>query len=111
MRQNNEPPRQNAPIPTVDFRFVGIGAQVGCATLMIVLVAVFGGIALDNLLGTKPILTLILVLGSAPLSLVLTFYIAMRQVQGMQQGMPPKQASSRPANTSVNNYDDPDDES
>jgi hypothetical protein len=73
-------------VPTIDFRFIGIGAQVGCTTLVIVLAAVFGGIWLDRLLGTRPVLTLIFVLGSAPFSLVLTYYIAIRQVRRMQSG-------------------------
>jgi ABC-type transport system involved in cytochrome c biogenesis permease subunit len=77
------------PVPTVDFRFMGIGAQVGCLTLAIVLGAVFGGIWLDRLLGTRPVLTLIFVLGSAPFSLVLTYYIAIRQVRRMQSGPTP----------------------
>ncbi len=63
-----------------------MGAQIGCVTLFIVLAAVFGGIWLDRILGTRPVLTLIFVLGSAPFSLVLTFYIARRQIKQMQSG-------------------------
>ena len=55
-----------------------LGAEIGCLTLMVVLAAVFGGIWLDRLLGTKPWLTISLVLGSAPLALVLTFWVATR---------------------------------
>ncbi|MFM8323076.1 MAG: AtpZ/AtpI family protein [Chloroflexota bacterium] len=69
-------------------RFVGIGGEVGCATLIIVLIAVFGGLWLDSVLGTKPVLTLIFVLGSAPLSLALTFYIAMRQIKNINNPPP-----------------------
>lgn len=83
MLPNNDPSKQKPPSYGVDMRFVGIGGEVGCATLIIVLVAVFGGLWLDNLLGTKPILTLILVLGSAPLALVLTFYLATRQIRNI----------------------------
>jgi F0F1-type ATP synthase assembly protein I len=57
-----------------------VGLQVGGLTLGIVLVAVFGGIWLDKLFGTKPILTIILVLASAPLSLWLTVRVAKRAV-------------------------------
>jgi len=38
---------------------------------------------LDNLLGTKPAITLTLVLASAPLSLVLTIWIAKRSVKDL----------------------------
>lgn len=85
----NPPPSPSKPpllVPGFDFRFVGMGAQIGCVTLFIVLAAVFGGIWLDRILGTRPVLTLIFVLGSAPFSLVLTFYIARRQIKQMQSG-------------------------
>jgi len=57
-----------------------VGGEVGCLTLIIVLGAVIGGLWLDRLLGTKPLFTVFLVLASAPLSLVLTFWIAKRAV-------------------------------
>lgn len=68
-------------------RIALVGGEVGCLTLIIVLGAVFGGLWLDRVLGTKPVLTIILLLGSAPLSLVLTFWIAMRAVKGIN--LPP----------------------
>jgi F0F1-type ATP synthase assembly protein I len=61
-----------------------VGGEVGCITLVIVIVAVFGGIWLDRVLGTKPLFTVGLVLLSAPLSLVLTFWIAKRATQDLQ---------------------------
>jgi F0F1-type ATP synthase assembly protein I len=67
-----------------------VGGEVGCLTLIIVLAAVFGGIALDKLLGTKPLFTVGLVLLSAPLSLVITVYVAKRAVKDLQ---PPKDSS------------------
>jgi F0F1-type ATP synthase assembly protein I len=59
---------------------IALGGQIGCVTLVIVLVAAFGGIWLDNLLGTKPLFTIILVLGAAPLSLFLTYMMAIRAI-------------------------------
>jgi hypothetical protein len=64
-------------------KVMNVGASVGCVTVVIVLVSVLGGIWLDNLLGTKPLITVSLVLASAPLSLVLTFWIATRAVKDM----------------------------
>jgi len=57
-----------------------VGLQVGGLTLGIVLLSVFGGLWLDRLFGTKPWLTIILVLASAPLSLWLTVRVAKRAV-------------------------------
>jgi hypothetical protein len=67
-----------------------VGGEVGCLTLMIVLGSVFGGLWLDRIFDTKPVITVILVLASAPISLALTFWIAMRAVKNI----PPK-----PSNT------------
>ncbi len=59
-----------------------VGGEVGCITILIVLGAVFGGLWLDQQFGTKPILTILLVLGSAPFSLFLTYRLAKRVVEG-----------------------------
>lgn len=74
------PEKDRMPAAIVGTKFAVIGGEVGCLTLIIVLLAVFGGLWLDGLLGTKPIMTLILVLASAPLSLVLTFWVAKRAI-------------------------------
>jgi F0F1-type ATP synthase assembly protein I len=57
-----------------------VGLQVGGLTLGIVLLSVFGGLWLDRLFGTKPLLTIILVLASAPVSLTLTVWVAKRAI-------------------------------
>lgn len=57
---------------------VAVAGQVGCVTLLSVLVAVFLGLYLDRILGTRPIILILFVLGSAPLSLLMTYYIAIR---------------------------------
>ena len=59
---------------------IALGGQIGCITLVIVLAAAFGGIWLDKILGTKPMLTILLVLGAAPLSLFLTYKMAIRAI-------------------------------
>jgi F0F1-type ATP synthase assembly protein I len=60
-----------------------VGAQVGCVTLVIVFLSLFIGLGLDKLLGTRPIFTIIFILGSAPAALYLTFWIAMRAVKNL----------------------------
>ena len=60
---------------------IAVGLQVGCLTLLIVIGSIAGGLLLDNLFGTKPVLTILFVLGSAPLALFLTFWLAMRQIK------------------------------
>ena len=62
-----------------------VGMQVGCVTIVIVFISLAIGLGLDSLLKTKPVFTLIFILGSAPLALFLTFKIAMRAVKNINQ--------------------------
>ncbi|HBX69194.1 MAG TPA: hypothetical protein DEH25_07385 [Chloroflexi bacterium] len=69
---------------------MALGGQVGCSTLLIVILSVFGGIWLDRVFDTKPIFTILFILGSAPLALVLTYWMATRSLQSMQSAPPEK---------------------
>ena len=83
MEPSRTPPDKTGLTPAFYSKAMLVGGEIGCVTLIIVLVAVLGGLWLDRLLGTKPIITIFLVLGSAPLSLVLTYWLAKRAVRGM----------------------------
>lgn len=52
--------------------------QVGCLTLIIILASVFGGLWLDNMFGTKPVFTLVLVLAGIPVSVFVMLALARR---------------------------------
>jgi hypothetical protein len=89
MTPNSKPPdNPTVPYTAIGQKFVTVGGEVGCLTLVIVLAAVFGGIWLDRVLGTQPFFTVLFVLGSAPLALVLTFWVARRAVKDIN--LPPQ---------------------
>ena len=50
--------------------------QVGCLTLVVILASVFGGLWLDNIFGTKPVFTLVLLFAGIPLSVFLMLYVS-----------------------------------
>ena len=77
---SNPSDKERMPAAIAGSNFAIIGGEVGCLTLVIVLLAVFGGLWLDRLLGTRPLFTVGLVLASAPISLVLTFWVAKRAI-------------------------------
>ncbi len=54
--------------------------QVGCLSLVIILLSVLGGLWLDNMLGTKPLFTLILLLAGIPLSVALMVYVGRKTI-------------------------------
>jgi hypothetical protein len=89
MSQKNDPNNASPWQYAFNTKVLLVGGEVGCLTLIIVLASVFGGLWLDNLLGTKPLITISLVLASAPLSLVLTVWIAKRAIQDLNT-LPPK---------------------
>lgn len=55
----------------------GIVGQIGCLTVLIIAVAFGAGTLLDRLLDTKPIFTLLAVVGSVPVTLYLTVRVAL----------------------------------
>ena len=63
-----------------------IAGQVGCVTLVIVLVAVLGGMWLDNRFQTSPLLTIALVVISVPISLYVMFAIVRAAVARIKTG-------------------------
>ena len=56
---------------------LGVVGQVGCLTLVIVMVAVFGGLWLDKQLQTRPWITLGLILLSVPLTFALVLRVVL----------------------------------
>ena len=56
--------------------FIVMIGQVGCLTLVIILASVFGGLWLDNTLGTKPVFTLVLLFAGIPISVFVMLYVA-----------------------------------
>lgn len=62
-----------------------VAGQVGCLTLLIVLASIFAGLWLDNRFQTRPVITLVLVLASIPVSLVVMFWVARTAVGRLQK--------------------------
>ena len=60
-------------------------SQVGCVTVIIIIGALLLGLLLDNLFDTKPILTLLLILVSIPVSLFSVVRIALSAARRIQQ--------------------------
>lgn len=59
--------------------------QVGCLTLAVILASVFGGLWLDNVFGTKPMFTLVLLFAGIPLSVFLMLSISRRALARLKE--------------------------
>jgi F0F1-type ATP synthase assembly protein I len=55
----------------------GIIGQIGCLTVVIILIALGAGYLLDEAFGTRPILTIIALVASVPVTLYLTVRVSL----------------------------------
>ena len=58
--------------------------QMGCLTLIVILITVLGGLWLDNTFHTKPIITLVLLLAGIPLSVILMVYVGRKSLEKLK---------------------------
>lgn len=84
MNENDKSSNKNN-LGNVFGKAFSLGGQVACLNIVVIFVSLFLGIWLDKILGTKPAITLILVLGSIPFSLVLTYFVAKREATNLSQ--------------------------
>lgn len=61
--------------------------QVGCLTLVIILASVFLGLWLDNVFGTKPVITLALLFAGIPVSVIVMLGVARRTLARLQENV------------------------
>jgi F0F1-type ATP synthase assembly protein I len=59
----------------MNLTLASIAGQVGCLTLVIIFVALFAGLWLDRTMDTKPLFTIVLLIGSVPVTLFLMFRV------------------------------------
>ncbi len=57
----------------MNLTMASIAGQVGCLTLVIIFVALFAGLWLDRYFATRPLFTIVLLIGSVPVTLFLMF--------------------------------------
>jgi F0F1-type ATP synthase assembly protein I len=74
----------------------GLAGQLGCVIPAIIVVAVLGGVWLDKYFDTGHALTILFLVASLPLSIFLTFKMAMRAVKNINETMKPP-ASPQPS--------------
>jgi len=88
MHEPDEPQKSQAQ-RSANLAAAGLAGQIGCAVPAIILGSVLLGLWLDKTFETGQIITLIMVLGSLPVSIYLTFRLAMRAVNEINQSMRP----------------------
>lgn len=74
---------QNRAQRTYNLTLAAVAGQVGCLTLTIIVVALFGGLWLDSRLDTRPLVTVILMVVSVPVTLVAMFWVVKKATSKM----------------------------
>jgi hypothetical protein len=76
----------------------GLAGQIGCVVPMLILGSVLVGLWLDKVFNTGKTIILLFVLGSLPVTIYLTFRLAMRAVKEVNKTMPQPEPKN-PADT------------
>ena len=71
------PSPASRPQRAFNLALAGVAGLGGFLVLIIILGALFGGLWLDNVLRTKPLFTLVLVIGSVPVGIYVMYRVAM----------------------------------
>jgi len=80
----------------------GIAGQVGFLTLGIIFVALFGGLWLDKYMDSKPMFTILLLVGSVPVTLFLMFRVvktATNKIQSIEKDETPEEEQNSGKNS------------
>jgi len=83
LRENNP---SEKPSNTRNLVIAALVGQVGILTLIIVLAAVFGGLALDGRFNTKPWFTIGLLVASIPVSIFTMVFLVKKAVSRIKTG-------------------------
>ncbi len=75
MSPPDEQPSNKRSQVAFNLTLAAVAGQVGCLTLIIVLAALFGGLWLDNRYNSRPLFTIILMIGSIPVTLIAMFLV------------------------------------
>jgi len=60
---------------TFNLALAAVAGQVGCLTLVIIIATLFGGLWLDTQFDTKPLFTVLFLVGSIPVTIILMFWV------------------------------------
>ena len=75
MSQTGDQPDKKTALSSLNLTLAAVTGQVGCVTVIIILVAFFAGRWLDNRFESDALFTVILMVASVPVTLVVMFWV------------------------------------
>ncbi len=85
MVDKNKTPEINPFSSLINNQVFTVTGQVGCVTLIIILAALFGGLWIDGQFNTKPLFTIILMVGSVPVSMLMLIRLVRRTTEDQKR--------------------------
>jgi formate hydrogenlyase subunit 4 len=75
MSQSGDPTDRERGLRSLNLTLALVTGQVGCLTILIIFAALFLGRWLDAQFGSRPLFTIVLMVGSVPITLILMFWV------------------------------------
>ena len=69
---------------TQSLALAGVAGQVGCFTLLIIFVALIGGLWLDKIFEVRPLFTIVLMVFSVPVTVVMMLWVVRKAASKIQ---------------------------
>lgn len=63
-----------------------VAGLVGCLTLVLIFLALFAGLWLDNQFDSRPLFTIVILLGSVPVTLIMMFWVVRKATSRLKPG-------------------------
>ncbi|MEJ5241250.1 MAG: AtpZ/AtpI family protein [Anaerolineales bacterium] len=76
-----------------------VAGQVGCLTLVVIFIALFGGLWLDKWMGTRPLFTILALAGSVPVTIFLMFRVVRAATERIRPVLPEKDNLEDPSSS------------
>jgi F0F1-type ATP synthase assembly protein I len=83
-------PKQDSVQYAINMSLAGVAGTIGFVTLIIVIAALFIGLLIDRQLGTRPLFTILVLLGSVPFTIYIMFRLALSAAARIKPAMPVK---------------------
>lgn len=84
MSQDGPAPHKNQTLGGFSLSFVRVIGRVGCLTFLLVVIPLAAGLYLDMRFKTQPLITILMVVASFPLTMYFIYRLVLRSTAGLQ---------------------------
>ncbi|MBW8009919.1 MAG: AtpZ/AtpI family protein [Chloroflexi bacterium] len=93
MTDNGDQPEKDRGQYAFNLTLAAVAGQVGCITVVIIIISLLAGLWMDNRFETTPLFTIILLVLSMPVTLITMFKVVRATTARMNFDLPPKNES------------------